>query len=443
MKGGEKMKIGVIADDLTGANATGVRLRKNGFNPVTMVYYNQPIINGPYNAICVDTDSRYSKKEIAARRVETALQNLSEWGADVICKRIDSTVRGNLGIEIDTVLKNLGENSVAIVVASYPESGRITSGGYLLVEGVPVQTTDVAKDPVMPLTKSYIPHIIKEQSKYPISLVGLESVLNGRDSIEIAIREKIKQGNRIIVIDAVTDEEIETIAQAMVAIKEFQIIPVDPGPLTAEYAKAYSNQHINNKKIIVTVGSVTTITNRQLLYLMDKASVDAIYVNPKKLIESTEAWETEVEKSVQKALLSMDHQDIVIITTNNVLNQPFDLSQEALEKGMHQNQLAKRIADGLGKVTRLVIEKSKYEIQGCFSSGGDITASICSISMAEGIQLEDEVLPLVAYGKFVGGIFDGLPIITKGGMVGDKRAMHTCVKYLSSRNSTFKIHQYD
>ena len=55
------------------------------------------------------------------------------------------------------LLDAIGHNSIAIVVASYPDSGRVTSGGYLLVDGVPVQETDVAKDPMNPISNSYVP----------------------------------------------------------------------------------------------------------------------------------------------------------------------------------------------------------------------------------------------------------------------------------------------
>src|SRR5690625_7899899 len=87
------------------------------------------------------------------------MNSFEEWGAKIICKRIDSTARGKIGLEIDTVLNELGENSVAIVVAAFPDSDRITSGGYLLVDSLPVQETDVAKDPLKPIEESYIPAI--------------------------------------------------------------------------------------------------------------------------------------------------------------------------------------------------------------------------------------------------------------------------------------------
>ena len=436
------MKVGVIADDLTGGNGTGVRLKKQGFNVATMVYYDQPIMTGTFNAIIVDTDSRYARKDVAQMRVQTVLDNFTNWDADVICKRIDSTVRGNIGVEIDTLLTALGEKSIAVVCASFPDSGRITSGGYLLVDGVPVQETDVANDPVTPLTKSYIPAIVHAQSEYPVSHIGLDIVLEGEKVTEQAIREHIKNGNRIIIMDAVTDEEIEDIGNAMASIKEYQMIPADPGPLTAAYSKAYTRQYAaNHKKIIVTVGSVTSITGKQLHYLMEKTNSKPVCVNPEQLIHSTKTWEEEVDRVVKLALEEIDKQDVLIITTNSPSFGKLNLKKISEEQGVSQDQLAKRIADGLGKMTRLVIEQTHHEIGGCFSSGGDVTASLCSLGLAEGIKLEDEVLPIVAYGKFIGGHFDGLRIVTKGGMVGDKKAIYTCVKYLLTKSSNTTINQ--
>ncbi|MDM5314976.1 four-carbon acid sugar kinase family protein [Fictibacillus sp. b24] len=432
------MKVGVIADDLTGANATGVKLIKQGFEAATMVYYDQEPASGSYNAVCIDTDSRYARKDVSEMRIKTALNNLQRWGADVICKRIDSTVRGNIGIEIDNVLHGLGEQSIAVVVASFPESGRITSGGYLLVNGVPVQATDVAKDPVTPLTESYVPSIIRKQSVHAVAHIGLETVLQGKETILQDLKKSIKAGNRILVLDAVTDEEIEDIAHAMALIEDYKLVPVDPGPLTALYAKAYSSQHTQSKKIIVTVGSVTSLSAQQLTYLIDKTNANPVYVNAEKLASLSDSWEAEVERVVNEALEEIHEQDILIITTNSPSSKQLDLKRLAEEQGVSQDQLAKRIADGLGKITRIVIQSTNYEIGGCFSSGGDVTASLCSVGRAEGIKLKDEVLPLVAYGQFIGGYFDGIPLATKGGMVGDKKAIHTIVKHLLANQTSTK-----
>src|SRR5699024_12845604 len=79
-----------------------------------------------------------------------------------------------------------------------------------------------------------------------------------------------------------------------------------------------------------------------------------------------------------------------------------------------QDALAKRITNGLAKITRLVMNETSYAIQGCFTSGGDVTASLVAETEASGIRLEEEVMPLTAYGTMIGGHFPDLPMITKG-----------------------------
>lgn len=429
------MKIGVIADDLTGANATGVRLTKQGFQAATMVYFDQPISNDHFNTVCVDTDSRYARKDIATSRVQKVMGHFKTWGADVICKRIDSTIRGNIGTELDTVLNELGEKAISIVVSSFPDSGRITSGGYLLVDGVPVQATDVAKDPVMPLTQSYIPDIVQKQSDYSVSHIGLETVLDGEDAIAKAIEHKIEQGHRIIVLDAVTNEEIEEIAHAMVTITDYHMIPADPGPLTAAYSRAFTKQNLKGKKVIAAVGSVTSNSEKQMQYLLEKTNADPIYVNARRLASSNDSWENEISRAVGEALQEMNNQEIIIITTMAPGEEQLNLNDVVKEEGNNQDYWAKRIADGLAKITRLTVEKSQHDICGMFSSGGDVTASLCSIGGATGIKLTDEVMPLVAHGQFIEGHFHGMPLVTKGGMAGEKKAIYESIKHLLVQDS--------
>ncbi|KKB75266.1 MULTISPECIES: four-carbon acid sugar kinase family protein [Bacillus] len=426
------MKIGVIADDLTGGNGTGVKLTKLGYTVATMVFYENLPSSEEINGVIIDTDSRYAKEEVAHRRVKTAAANLKKWKTDIVCKRIDSTVRGNIGTELDTLLHELGEESIAVVVPAYPDSGRIVSGGYLLIHGVPVQLSDVGKDPVKPVTESHIPKLVQKQSDHQVAGIGLETILAGKEAIEADMLEKIQKGARILVPDAITNENIESIACAMAELDMYQMVPADPGPLTSAYARAFSRKRMKDKKIIITVGSVTSNSSKQLQYLIDKTNLRPVYVDAKKLATMDETWDQEVDRVIKRAAEEMKKQDILLITTDSLKSEILDLKTLADKEHVSQDALAKRIADGLGKMTRLVIQNSRFDIGGCFTSGGDVTASLCSISRAEGIQLIDEILPLVAYGKFIGGYLDGIPIVTKGGTAGGTKAIYTSVKYLEA-----------
>ena len=426
------MKIGIIADDLTGANATGVKLSKQGFSATTLTSFQTPPTLGAFNAVCVDTDSRYVQPDLAKARVQAALQNFQNWEADLICKRIDSTVRGNIGYEVDTILEALGEKSIAIVVASFPESGRITSGGYLLVNGVPLQTTDVAKDPVNPLKQSFVPHIIQKQSKFPVVHIGLETVLLEVQQLIDSINKEILNGNRIIVLDAVTDDDIDCITAAMLKVNDYTLIPVDPGPLTAKYSKAILNQQSQNKKIVASIGSITPTAFKQIQYLLEKTDAYPYYIDANRLTHLDEKWDAEIEAISQEAVQFLDTHDVLVMTTNSPHQDQLNLTTIATEFETTEEHLAKRIAAGIGMITMKVLQSTNYSVGGCFSSGGDITSSICTISNAEGIKLEEEVLPLVAYGKLMGGELDGLPIITKGGMAGEKDALYKSIKFLTN-----------
>jgi uncharacterized protein YgbK (DUF1537 family) len=428
------MKIGIVADDLTGANATGVLLTKQGFTSATVIQTEEIIDADDLDALCIDTDSRYADDGFIIDKVTKAMKHFDAWGAKVICKRIDSTIRGNIGLEIDTVLQEMGEDSVAIVVGAFPDSGRISSGGYLLVNGIPVEETDVARDPLKPITESYIPGIIGKQSKLEVGYVGLDMVLDGSRQIKAAIKEQISIGKRIIVIDAVTDDQIETIAYALAKITDVDLVPVDPGPLTAAYATAYFNQLVAPKKIIVTVGSVTSLARRQLRYLQEKMGAKPVYVDAEKLAVFSD-WQAEVDHATKEALERMDNQDVLVVTTKVEMGNLVDLTSLAAKQGTTQSQLAKKITDGLATITRNVMEATHYEIQGCYTSGGDVTASLCAVTNATGIKLADEVFPLTAFGTLMGGDFADQPIITKGGLIGDDKAIYACVKYLRAQHS--------
>lgn len=430
-------KIAVIADDLTGANATGVLLSKHGFSTATIL---QGFLSQPFNydAICIDTDSRYISKKAAYQSVSKIASAMLAQGVELLCKRIDSTARGNIGAEIDAILDCIGDHSVAIVMPSYPSSGRTTVGSYLLVDGVPVQETDVGKDPQSPLKDSYIPWIISSQSERKIGCIELNEVLGGKNMIARKISELVDSGCRIIVIDAVTEKHIEETASAMAEWKTC-FVPVDPGPLTAAYAKKKYGNDVKTPKLLVSIGSCTSVTERQIGHLIQKMNVQPVYIDPGKLANADlNVRNDELLRGVEEGLLRTKTESVILVTTNQPDQPLLDLKALASKQNTTQESLARKITDGLALISQRIIQGSETAISGCFTSGGDVTASICAASRAHGIQLMDEVFPLAAYGRFAGGYLDGMPVITKGGLIGGADAITVCIRYLFKQLSKSK-----
>ena len=131
------IKCVIVADDLTGANASASLLKKIGLKAASLMVLDKlaSVDLGNLDGIACSTDSRGISSQDAYNRVLAATKLFKDHQALVYNKRVDSTLRGNLGAEIDAMLDGLGDGRVAIVVPSFPDSNRIAIQGMLFVEG--------------------------------------------------------------------------------------------------------------------------------------------------------------------------------------------------------------------------------------------------------------------------------------------------------------------
>src|SRR5690606_5143626 len=78
--------------------------------------------------------------------------------------RIDSTLRGAVGPVTRTVLDAMRDRSerrvVAVCVPAYPSAGRHTVNGRQLLEGVALENTELAGDPLSPITTSDVVSVL-------------------------------------------------------------------------------------------------------------------------------------------------------------------------------------------------------------------------------------------------------------------------------------------
>ena len=73
------------------------------------------------------------------------------------------------------------------------------------------------------------------------------------------------------------------------------------------------------------------------------------------------------------------------------------------------------------------ILKETQKFEGVYSSGGDITIALLEKLKAIGVEIREEVIPLAAYGRIIGGDFPNLKLVSKGGMVGDEKTIKLCL----------------
>ncbi len=426
----------IIADDLTGANATGVLLKKINYNTYTVMNTERLELSKLSESDCIvyPTDSRAVDSSIAYNRVYNVANLLKNDDVLVYSKRIDSTLRGNLGSETDALLDALSNDAIAMVVPCFPQANRILVGGYMLVNTIPLHKTEAALDPKTPVDTSVAGDIFGKQSIYPIASLYIKDIMMGKKHLADEIKRFREEGYRIIIFDCVSQEDLDTIADGVIE-SGVKFISVDPGSFTATIArKLIVPREIKNKhKVLATVGSVNAVAKNQLDELLLAQKVLQVYVDTKELVESEERRKREINRVVGEIQKNCGNYDICAVIGNGILPENrLNFSEYAEKLQCLPEDVSNLINDSLAEITYLLLNNNP-DFKGLYTSGGDITVAVSRKFRTAGIRLLDEVVPLAAYGEFISGEFDGLKVVTKGGMAGDKNAMNLCIRYLKEK----------
>lgn len=141
----------------------------------------------------------------------------------------------------------------------------------------------------------------------------------------------------------------------------------------------------------------------------------------------------EIDRVVSEITNNCGNYDVCTVIGDGIMPENrIDFTPYANRYHCSQDEVSERINSSFAEITYKIL-KSNNAFQGIYTSGGDITVAVSRKFKTAGIRLLDEVIPLAAYGEFISGEFDGLKIITKGGMAGDKNALNVCIHYLKEK----------
>ena len=201
------MGVTIVADDLTGACDTGAVFAGRG---AVGVYVRPALPSARWPAAAVDTESRTLAPEAAAGEARRAARALGDRvRAGRVFKKIDSTMRGPIGAEIDAWLDAAGLGG-ALICPALPEQQRTVVGRELLVGGVPAHATPVGTDPDFPPGTSDVVRILESQSRRRVRHLPLEVVRAPAD----ALARALAAGNGgLAVADAETPADLDALAR--------------------------------------------------------------------------------------------------------------------------------------------------------------------------------------------------------------------------------------
>ena len=447
---------GIIADDLTGAMDAGAGFLGIGLHPFIQFGSKSPLDS---SVIVISTDSRDADPETAYKKVRRQAHQLA--GLHVY-KKIDSTLRGNIGKELIAVMDALRFEK-AVVCPAFPANERTVVDGKLMIGSIPINETSFAKDPGYPITEASIPTLLHKQIGLPVGIIRLEEVSKGPNNVF----QKIKNSEqKVIVVDATEEKHLRCIAQA-VSMSAGAWLPCGSGGLARELPLAFGYRPVaekpygsaglarelplafgyrpvaekpygsaglakelpqafgykpvaekpfvltvSTKPVLAVVGSRNYTSMKQIKTAEMCLSIHVISIEPDKFVDG-EGKLTGLRALIKEVADFINCGKSVLITT--ALSRYVPALKESSAR------LLARI------VARTV---NRWEMAGLFLTGGDIARETCSALGVTGIKILKELEPGVILGETMGRVRGDIRIITKAGGFGGDKTIVDAISYL-------------
>lgn len=205
------MRLGCIGDDFTGSSDLANTLAKQGMR-VTQ-YSGTPRTDAAetVDAGVIALKSRSIDPGDAVAQSLVALDWLKSQGCEQFffkyCSTFDSTPEGNIGPVADALAEALDAQKV-IVCPAFPGTGRSVYQGHLFVKDTLLSESGMQAHPLTPMTDPDIRRWLTRQSRFAVGHVAAQHVQSGADAIRQCIESEHLSGKRLIVIDAIRDEDL-------------------------------------------------------------------------------------------------------------------------------------------------------------------------------------------------------------------------------------------
>jgi uncharacterized protein YgbK (DUF1537 family) len=424
------VRVGIIADDYTGAADTGVQFSKKRLK--TSIVHDLKQIEETAERVDVlvfDTESRGDPKEVAYKKVALAAEEFKKTGVEILYKKIDSTLRGNLGVELDAAIDTLNVSAV-ILCPAYPKNGRITVGGFHLNNQSLIEDTEVAKDPESPVRQSHIPTLIQNQSEKKVSLVDIATVSLGMEKVKREVVRQLKEGNQIIVVDAISQRDLKTIAQAIASLDQ-PVLVCGSGGLAEELPDAFGLGEDREEFVVVIAGSVSEVTAQQIRIAAKTLNVKVVTVDVQRVLMGKEEGKLEATRVIDEAEEAFHAGRDVVIRLAESLNALEEVKEAGKELGLTDREMRTLMGQILGRTSQAILKKGK--LCGMVVTGGETAFNVYKALDVLEVRVEEEVLPGIPVVTIVGGPASGTRVVTKAGAFGNEDALVTAIEYLRKK----------
>ena len=374
-----RMKVGVVADDVTGANDIGVCFKNGGYKsavfPLELIKKrNMKEEAKGLNVIIIDTESRFDTPEVAAKKVKEATEILLEISCDRYFNKTCSVFRGNIGAEFDSMQRTLLETS-SMVVLGFPQNGRTTLEGIHYVYGTKLEDSQFRNDPIHPMTISYLPNIIQKQSAGKVGLITFHDLDHGLDHVKRK-KEELKKECAYILFDIRNQEDLRLVADAVAeernicgssAIGEFL-----PKAYQNLYTEVCSKKRCNEDKVFLVAGSLTTQSKAQTEHICSLGWKVRSFDSQSIFDESTQ--KKEENRLIEELTEAVEENGIAMLCSEQDIQSVESAKELGRSRFLSWEEVGKRISGSLSYIAEKVMENT--DCRNLVVAGGDTSAAV-------------------------------------------------------------------
>ncbi|MFH7127894.1 four-carbon acid sugar kinase family protein [Klebsiella pneumoniae] len=401
----------VLADDFTGANDAGVSLAEAGMSVEVAFTAGQP---STARALILNSDSRAMSAAAAADKVAALLRGAATFVPHWQVKKIDSTLRGNPGGELEgndggARLPDGGEWPRLI-----RQPGGIP-GRALLCAWCAPRSDRVASDPKTPVSRAEISEIIAMQSRLPCLTLNAGQL---PAALATAGEEK-----RVFIVDAWEDSHLDQVIDA-VAPHARETLLVGSAGLCEALARRLRRSE--QGPLLAVVGSMSEMAQRQVAALQVHSRVRVIEIDVEQAFSGSPKEEA---SRIAGALREGQH---CVVTTRPNHAARHGIEARCRERGLSRAAYGEHICAWLADVTALVV--ALCPPGALYLSGGDVAIAVAHALGATGFQIRGRVAECIPYGHFLGGRWSR-PVMTKAGGFGTDTTLLHVVNFIEEKLS--------
>lgn len=416
------MKVIIIADDLTGALDAAVQFSKKGIPALVTV--NRDIawadVPSEIEVVSINAETRHLSAKDAYAVVHRIARRVFRAGETCVYKKVDSSLRGNIGAEIAAVMDAIGCPTFCFAPA-FPQNGRTTQDGKQFCYGKEIHRTEYAEDPYEPVLTNRIEEIIHRQTSEPVVCVPADGYAQALATVA--------DEPTIYSFDASTQADLDRLAGEAVKSGRCCAYGGSAGLAASLSSRlAFHREAIPAPKrgaaSLYLIGSVNQVALNQIAHAT-RLGYPVVYLTAEQQLRGDLFGRPEGDALTDEIAAHLEKANVCVVCTLKSRRHMAETAAYAKSLRLDPKAVSSRIVENIGLLTRQLLTKTRIGSLVVF--GGDTLLGVMNSIGCRELMPVDEVEPGIVVSLIAG---QNLLVVSKAGGFGTTEVIPRIEQYL-------------